>query len=185
MRRRVSLCQLVTTECYPYRYPSCSACGGALGSRKVRSLLQSKKYITGQDFLAGFASIALFLDAVGWKQVLYDHAPQYANDVITDPARWVEISAEVEAELYAGDFASWKGRQMPPNIADEFQERLDDRKDAIEREMRMNDEDRVIREYEDGLAWVGLFKTAFLAARIEEGKQNIEIRAEVRTTVGD
>jgi len=153
------------------------------GSRTVSSLLKSPKYELDQEFLQGFASVALYLDAAGWKRTLLDGALTRAQ--AQSEIDWKVESARIEAELLSGDFSSWKGKQMPAGIQERFDRAVEERKDRLEEEREMNRIPELRREYEENLAWVDLIQSAFMAARIDEGSGNIEVRAKIRTRLDD
>ncbi|MFH0944668.1 MAG: hypothetical protein V2A76_05670 [Planctomycetota bacterium] len=149
------------------------------GTRPVSALLNSQKYIQDQEFLTGFASVALYLDADGWKQGLRDGALAHAESAAE--IDWAKEAREIEEGLFAGEFASWKGKEMPDGVLARYERAVEKRKDAIEEDHRMNVVPALRREYEENLAWVDLIRSAFLAARIDETSGNIEVRAKIRT----
>ena len=153
------------------------------GTRTVTSLLKSPKYQLDQEFLQGFASVALYLDAAGWKQVLRDGALAHAKE--QTEIDWPVEAARIEAELMAGEFASWKGKQMPTSVQGRFDQAIEERKDRMEQDREMNLIPKLRREYEENLAWVDLIQSAFMAARIDETSGNIEVRAKIRTRLND
>lgn len=102
---------------------------GGERTREVRSLFASEAYRAGGSFLAGHASVAIFMQAGRMKDALLDSAM---------------------ARLAREDLS-------------------------------VSDLPRARREQEQSLGWLSLFKDAFLAARIDEDSQNIELRARVRT----
>lgn len=152
------------------------------GTRRVDSLLRSEKWREGGDFLQGFASVAAFLDFAGYEDVLRDRADLVALEATE--IDWREETRRIEESLLAGEFAQWRGRPMPPEVERRFQERMEEEKDALERERqeRLPEERRI---YEESLAWVRLFRSAFLAARIDERSQNIELRMRVGTRLDE
>ncbi|MFG0318785.1 MAG: hypothetical protein ACF8XB_16045 [Planctomycetota bacterium JB042] len=153
------------------------------GNRRIDSLLKSEKYREGSDFLEGFASVALYLDAAGMKEVLLDHARLVADS--GTQIDWRQVKAGIEEELLAGEFSSWKGREMPQGVRERFEQAVLERTEQIERERKMTAVPVAQKEFEEGLTWLELFKDAFLAARIDERSFNIELRAKVRTNLDE
>lgn len=153
------------------------------GNRRIDSLLKSKKYQEGSDFLEGFASVAVYLDAAGMKEVLIDHSRAIADD--GTQIDWRSVKAEIERDLLATDFKSWKGREMPQSVQQKFEQAVLERTERIEQERKMTAVPAAKKEFEEGLTWLDLFKDAFLAARIDERSFNIELRAKVRTNLDE
>jgi len=150
-------------------------------TRQVDSLLKSEKYQRGGDFLEGFASVAAFLDAEGMKQVLADYSRQVADE--ETQIDWATVKAEIEAELMAGDFKAWQDRSIPDDVQQKIERAVLARTEEIERERKLTTVPEAAADYEESLAWLDLFKDAFLAARIDESSFNIELRAKVRTNL--
>ncbi len=153
------------------------------GNRAVRPLSTSKKYAAGNDFLEGFASAAIYLDGEGWKQVLRDHSLTAAENATE--IDWHAATQKVEQELYEGEYRSWRGKEMPSQILKQFEEEVERRKQQLDQARRMNEIPKAQARYEEGLAWVDLFRDTFLAARIDEDSQNIELRARIRTNLDE
>ncbi len=151
--------------------------------RQVRSLHESKAYQDGRDFLEGFASVATFLEAGGLKRVLIDQTEAWADEATA--IDWEAAGHEIEQRLYAGEFASWRGKAMPKNVKDQFDAKIDAEKKEMDRVRRAEKVPAKQRELKDSLAWVDLLQDAFLAARIDESSQNIELRAKIRTHLGE
>lgn len=156
--------------------------GKERASRAIRPLIKSPKYQQGRDFLEKrFASVALYVDAAGLKTALEDAA---ANDV---PAvDWVAKNKEFSEQLYAGDFRAWKGKNLPPDVQEKFNAQLKDLQDSFDRDRKIVAGSQTERaKQQASLAWLDLFKEAFLAARIDENSENIEIGATIRTNLED
>jgi hypothetical protein len=151
-------------------------------TREVKSLYLSERYQRGRDFLTGFASVAVYLDATRWRDVLRDQAQEVAEyEAQADRAWWDAKRAEFTEQLMSGEFAQWRGKTMPPAMQERFDAKVKEMEEAV-------DAERVAearKAYEQGLAWVDLIEDAFLAARIDESTQNIELRAKVRTAFGE
>lgn len=149
--------------------------------RTVRRLLYSDKYRQGSAFLDRFASVAMFLDAAGWKQILADQAESIAEEA--SAIDWAKETPRLTEELMNGEFASWRGKTLPEKTQKEFDARLMASKEDLERDRVQNVVPRLRSEYEESLAWVDLFEDAFLAARIDDKDQIIELGARIRTTL--
>jgi hypothetical protein len=150
-------------------------------TRNVKQLLAADKYASGSAFLDGFASVAAFLDAKGLREVLADHASAHADAATA--IDWAKEGERLAEELYAGPFAAYRGTTMPAKIKDDFEYQLAQRKEERERQRVEVEMPRAREQYLEGLAFVDLFEQAFLAARIDEGDQIIELRAKVGTTL--
>lgn len=150
--------------------------------RTVKALYQSERYQRGRGFLTGFASVAVYLDATRWRDVLRDQAQEVAEyEAQADRAWWDAKRAEFSEQLMSGEFAQWRGKTMPPAMQERFDAKVKEMEEAV-------DAERVAearKAYEQGLAWVDLIEDAFLAARIDESTQNIELRAKIRTAIGE
>ncbi len=151
--------------------------------REVHSLRESEIYKNGRDFLEGFASVAMFLESGGLKKVLVDQTESWADAATA--IDWEAAAHEIEEKLWAGEFASWKGKAMPKDVKDRFDKKVDDAKAEMDKKRRATTIPEKQRELKDSLAWVDLLEDAFLAARIDESTQNIELRAKIRTKLGE
>ncbi|MBI4880268.1 MAG: hypothetical protein HY812_11510 [Planctomycetes bacterium] len=150
--------------------------------RMVRSLRESRKYQEGREFLQGFASVAVYLDFARWKEVLFDGSLAYAEQATElDTEEWQEVARGVRQHLLDGEFAAWRGKEMPAAVKERFDRAVEAQKAAIDRERLSTAVPQRQRDYEESLAWVDFFRDAFLAARIEETGENIELRARIRT----
>jgi hypothetical protein len=148
-------------------------------NRTIRRLSVTEKYQQGGEFLDRFASLAMFIDARGLKEILADHANAYADEL--SAIDWQAENARVTEELMNGEFAAWKGKTMPAATQQSFEAKLQARKEEMERERVQNVVPRLAEEYVDGLAWVDLFQDAFVAARIDDKDGIIELGARIRT----
>ena len=107
------------------------------------------------------------------------------GDRVATAIDWEAAGHEIEQRLYAGEFASWRGKAMPKNVKDQFDAKIDAEKKEMDRVRRAEKVPAKQRELKDSLAWVDLLQDAFLAARIDESSQNIELRAKIRTHLGE
>ncbi len=149
--------------------------------RTVRRLSISAKYTQGSGFLDRFASVAMFVDAVGLKAALADQAEAYADDATA--IDWNVETPRLTNQLMDGEFATWKGKPMPEKVKTDFDRKLSEMKEDLDKKRREEKMPAIRAAYEEGLAWVDLFEDAFLAARIDDKEQIIELGARVRTSL--
>lgn len=152
-------------------------------SRTVRSLLKSERYKAGGDFLEGFASVAMYLDAIRLKEVLGDYTASWAQE--ETEIDWEEETARIEEGLLAGEFSSWRDKEMPRAIRTRFEQAVEAAKEELDQERRMSAVPELQNRFRQNLAWIDLLEDAFLAARIDEASQRIEVRARIRTRLDD
>lgn len=150
-------------------------------TRTLRRLSTAEKYRQGSAFLDRFASVAMYVDAAGLKDILADRAEAYAEQA--SAIDWQTETTRLTEELMNGEYAQWRNKTMPDKTKKEFEARLFAMKEEIERDRIQNVAPRLRSEYEEGLAWVDLFEDAFFAARIDDKDQIIELGARIRTSL--
>lgn len=149
--------------------------------RTIRRLLTADNYRQGSGFLDRFASVAMYVEASRLKEILADGSERHADEA--SAIDWEVETARLSEELMSGEFAQWRGKTMPDKTKKEFESRLLAAKEEIEQDRLRNVVPRLRAEYEEGLAWVDLFEDAFLAARIDDKDQIIELGARIRTSL--
>lgn len=146
--------------------------------RVVKPLVDSAKYRQDSGFLDRFASIAMFVDATGLKSTLEDQADIVAE--METAIDWPKEIPRLTEELMAESYEQYRGKTMPDAVKRKFDSELLAKREDLHRANREVAFPQARERYLQSLSWVDMIEDAFLAARIDDKEQIIELGARVR-----